>query len=188
MSKGRALALFNLFLGMALVIATPASAQVEATRERAGISIIFFDVSDLPARIDQPQLQKTAAGYVLNCAVANRSSEPLGGLRLIMLEANSTGKIRVRATWAEAAEIPPYSIKTFEFHPLLKEISSATGQFFLSIDEVMGHDTIWRTVDAEKLLRAYARGQHDLIPRVQTIANKFDSPYRPIIVPLERHQ
>jgi len=105
-----------------------------------------------------------------------------------MLETNSAGRLRVRITWGEAAEIPPYSIKTFEFHPIIKENLSATGHLFLSIDEVVGHDTIWRTVDAEKLLRAYSRGQHDLIPRVQTMANKFDSPYRPLLVPLERQQ
>jgi hypothetical protein len=78
-----------------------------------------------------------------------------------------------RLAWNEEAEVPAYSIKSFEFHPPIKgEIRDA--KLFLGIDEVIGRDTVWRTVDADKLLRVYARGQHGLVPKVQTLQNKYD--------------
>ena len=89
----------------------------------------------------------------------------------------SSGKLRTRISWNEAATVPAYSIKTFELNPIIKDEISKSATLFLGIDEVIGRETIWRTVDAEKLLRAYARGQHDLIPKVQTLINKFDPPH-----------
>ena len=50
----------------------------------------------------------------------------------------------------------------------------STDQLYLGIDEVIGHETIWRAVGAEKALRAYSRGQPGLMPEVRTMANKFD--------------
>src|SRR3979411_1369547 len=79
--------------------------------------IIFFDVSDLPARIDEPKFQKTAKGYVLKCAVAKRSGEQLLGLRLILLIVEPSGKLRSRVTWTQATDLPGYSINTFTLNP-----------------------------------------------------------------------
>ena len=151
--------------------------------------VLFFDVLDLPARIDEPKLKKNANQYVLSCALANRSGEQLVGLRLTLLVVESSGKLRTRISWNEAATVPAYSIKTFEFNPIIKGEISNSATLFLGIDEVIGRETIWRTVDADKLLRAYARGQHDLIPKVQTLINKVDPPFRSTIIPLrERKQ
>jgi len=147
-------------------------------------SVLFFDVLDLPARIDEPKLQKNANQNVLSCALANRTGEQLVGLRLTLLVVESSGKVRTRISWNEAAEVPAYSIKTFEFHPIIKGDISNSATLFLDIDEVIGRETIWRTVDADKLLRAYARGQHDLIPKVQKLINKVDPPFRNTIIPL----
>ena len=139
---------------------------------------------DLPARIDEPKLEKTASGQVLKCALANRSGEQLVGLRLTLMLVEGPGNGRIsRTTWNEAAEVPPYSIKSFELHPPLKDQTKST-TIFLGIDEIIGRDTIWRTVDADKLLRAYVRGQHGLVPRVQRLANASDAPFKPIAVPL----
>jgi len=145
--------------------------------------VLFFDVLDLPARIDEPRLKKNANQYVLSCALANRSGEQLVGLRLTLLVVESSGKLRTRISWNEAATVPAYSIKTFEFNPIIKGEISNSATLFLGIDEVIGRETIWRTVDSEKLLRAYARGQHDLIPKVQMLINKFDPP-RIISIPM----
>jgi hypothetical protein len=145
--------------------------------------VLFFDVLDLPARIDEPKLKKNANQYVLSCALANRLGEQLVGLRLTLLVVESSGKPRTRISWDEAATVPAYSIKTFEFNPIIKGEISNSAVLFLGVDEVIGRETIWRTVDSDKLLRAYARGQHDLIPKVQTLINKFDPPRMPAVIP-----
>src|SRR5207302_10831590 len=137
-------------------------------------TVAFFDVPDLPARIDQPKLRKGDQGFVLDCAVANRSSEQLLGLRLILLVVDHSGKLRSRITWTEESELPSYSIKAFAFHPIMKGELRSTDQFYLGIDEVIGHETIWRAVGAEKALRAFSRGEPDVMPEVRTVANKFD--------------
>jgi hypothetical protein len=67
-----------------------------------------------------------------------------------------------------------YSIKTFTFHPEMKGELRSTDQLFLGVEEVFGRDTIWRAAGAEKALRAYSRGQHDVVPAVRTFANKYD--------------
>jgi hypothetical protein len=145
--------------------------------------VLFFDVLDLPARIDEPKLKKNTNQYVLSCALANRSGEQLVGPRLTLLVVEPSGKIRTRVSWNEAATVPAYSIKTFEFNPIIKGEISNSATLFLGVDEVIGRETIWRTVDSDKLLSAYARGQHDLIPKVQTLINKFDPPRMPAVIP-----
>jgi len=153
---------------------------------RPATTVSFFDVIDLPARIDEPKLEKTPSDQVLKCALANRSGEQLVGLRLTLMFVDGPGNGRItRMTWNEAADVSGYSIKTFEFHPPLKNQPKNTS-IFLGIDEVVGRDTIWRTVDADKLLRAYARGQHGIVPKVQKLANEGDSPFNPIVPPLNR--
>jgi hypothetical protein len=150
--------------------------------------VLSFDVLDLPARIDEPELRKNADGYVLTCAVANRSSEGLLGIRLIVMIIDASGKMKMRTTWTEAVELSANSIKTFEFHPAIKEAFRNTDQLFLVVEEVISRETIWRAVDADKALRAYSRGQHDVIPRVQSVANKFDPPSRAIVIYQENRQ
>jgi hypothetical protein len=153
---------------------------------RPATPVSFFDVLDLPARIDEPEFEKISGDQLLKCALANRSGEQLAGVRLTLMFVEGSGNGRItRTTWNEAAEVPAYSIKAFEFHPALKGQMNNV-RIFLGIDEVIGRDTIWRTVDADKLLRAYARGQHGLIPKVQKLANETDSPYRPTIIPTLR--
>jgi hypothetical protein len=161
---------------IALVILAACPAFARQTPPPAQ-DVAFFDVLDLPARVDGPKLQRN----VLQCVVANRSGEQLVGLRLALVLVDSSGRMS-RLTWNEAAEVPAYSIKSFEFHPPIKgEIREAN--LFLGIDEVVGRDTVWRTVDADKLLRAYARGQHGLVPKVQTLQNKFDGTAPRVIIP-----
>src|SRR5256886_4085188 len=173
---------------IAALMTAPAGARAQTPPEFSR-PVLFFDVLDLPARIDEPKLKKNANQYVLSCALANRSGEQLVGLRLTLLIVEPSGKVRTRMSWNEAATVPAYSIKTFEFNPINKGEISNSATLFLGIDEVIGRETIWRTVDAEKLLRAYSRGQHDLIPKVQTLVNKFDPPFRSTIIPLrERKQ
>jgi hypothetical protein len=160
---------------IAALMTAPAGARAQTPPEFSR-PVLFFDVLDLPARIDEPKLKKNANQYVLSCALANRSGEQLVGLRLTLLVVEPSGKIRTRVSWNEAATVPAYSIKTFEFNPIIKGEISNSATLFLGIDEVIGRETIWRTVDSDKLLRAYARGQHDLIPKVQTLINKVDAP------------
>jgi len=169
-----ALMISSFWIAASMSAATRARTQTPPEFSR---SVLFFDVLDLPARIDEPKLRKNANQYVLSCALANRSGEQLVGLRLTLLVVESSGKVRTRVSWNEAATVPAYSIKTFEFNPIIKGEVSNSVTLFLGIDEVIGRETIWRTVDSDKLLRAYARGQHDLIPKVQTLINKFDPPY-----------
>jgi hypothetical protein len=143
-------------------------------------AVVFFDVLDLPARIDEPRLGKGDKEFVLDCAVANRSSEQLLGIRLILMVIDPAGKLRSRITWTERAELAMYSIKTFAFHPPITGEIRKSDQLFLAIDEVIGHETIWRAVGTEKALRAYSRGQHDVLPTVRTVANQFDPRTQPL--------
>jgi hypothetical protein len=161
------------------------TAQSANLPQSKAVEVVFFDVTDLPARIDEPRLSKSKE-FNLDCAVANRAGEQLLGIRLILLVIDSTGVLRNRITWTERAEIAMYSIKTFAFHPELKVELRRTDQLFLGIDEVIGRDTIWRAVGAEKALRAYSRGQHDVVPMVRTFANKYDPPRGLQVIPLRQ--
>ena len=160
------------------------SAQSQTVQEKAD-PVSFFDVLDLPARIDEPKLSRGKDKYLLNCAVANRSGEPLLGLRLILITVDSAGKLRTPVTWSEESELADYSIKTFQFNLHLKDKARTGDRYFLAIDEVIGSETIWRAVDSEKALRAYARGQNDVVPTVRMVANKYDGNRQPLVIPLE---
>jgi len=181
MKKASVALMISSFL-IAASMTAPARARAQTPPEFSRPAL-FFDVLDLPARIDEPKLKKNANQYVLSCALANRLGEQLVGLRLTLLVVEPSGKIRTRISWNEAATVPAYSIKTFEFNPIIKGEISNSATLFLGVDEVIGRETIWRTVDSDKLLRAYARGQHDLIPKVQTLINKFDPPRMPAVIP-----
>ena len=152
---------------------SPVIARQELPQDQS-TAVVFFDVSDLPARIDAPRLSKNDKEFVLDCAVANRSGEQFLGIRLILLVIDPAGKLRSRITWIERAELAMYSIKTFAFHPEITVALRNTDQLFLGVDEVIGRETIWRAVGAEKALRAFSRGQHDVVPTVRTFANKYD--------------
>jgi hypothetical protein len=163
-----------LLLGWTASPKPPALAASQEWREQQSRPVFFSDVLNLPARIDEPKLQVIDGLPVLNCAVANRSSEQLLGLRLILLAVEPSGKLRNRIAWNEPAAISSYSIKSFEFHPTIKGELSKTDRLFLAIDEVIGRETIWRVVEGDKALRAYARGLPGIDPVVRTVANKFD--------------
>ncbi len=151
----------------------PVLARQELPKDRS-TPVVFFDVSELPARIDEPRLHERDKEFALDCAVANRSGEQLLGIRLLLMVVDPSGKLRSRVTWTERADLAMYSIKTLAFHPEITAPLRSTDQIFLGIDEVIGSETIWRAAGAEKALRAYARGQHDMVPNVRTFANKYD--------------
>src|SRR5262245_25442515 len=165
-------------------IALAAQGEGSADKDR---SVSFFDVLDLPARIDEPKLRQNGDRYLLKCAVANRSSEQLLGLRLILMIVGSDGKLRVRLNWSEESAVAPASINTFELHPPIKDKDKVqnTDRVFLAVDEAIGRETIWRVVDAERGLRAYSRGQLDVMPKVRTVANKHDREFPVKAIPLE---
>lgn len=164
-----------LVIGFAASLRSPAIvASPQELPQDQSATVFFADVLDLPARIDEPKLQMKEGGFVLNCAVANRSSEQLLGLRLILFVVEPSGKLRSRITWTEPSGLSGYSIKTFEFHPTIRGELGKTDQLFLAIDEVIGRETIWRVIEAEKALRAYTRGLPGMDPVVRTVANKFD--------------
>jgi hypothetical protein len=162
-------------LAVALLILTTCSAFARQDEPKpAARSVKFFDVLDLPARVDDPKLVKTDGDFVLKCALANRSDESLVGVRLTLMFVDSAHNGRIsRVTWSEATTVPAYSIKNFAFHPTIKD-ENKDADLFLAIDEAIGHESVWRTVDADKLLRAYARGQSGQIPKVQKLQNKYD--------------
>jgi hypothetical protein len=163
-----------LLIGLVASLKSPALAASQELPEEQPITVFFTDVLNLPARIDEPKLQMMDGRPVLSCAVVNRSSEQLLGLRLIMLVVEPSGKLRNRLAWNEVSALPSYSIKSFEFHPTIKGELRRTDRLFLAIDEVIGRETIWRVQEAEKALRAYARGLPGTDPKVRTVANKFD--------------
>ena len=160
------------------------SAKRQAVENKKAVT--FFEVLDLPARIDEPKLLKVGERYVLKCALANRSNEQLLGVRLVLLVVDHDGKLRGRITWNEEADIADYSIKTFEFSPAIKTELQTNDRLFLGLDEVTGRETIWHVPDGEKALRAYSSGQHDVVPKVQTVANKADPGRVPVVIPLEK--
>jgi hypothetical protein len=168
-------------LWLAASFASPVIAALRQEQDKL-TAVVFLDVVDLPARIDEPKLHRTDAGFVLKCAVANRSSEQLLGLRLILLVVEPSGKLRSRITWTDASELAGYSIKSIALHPTITEALRSTDRLFLVIDEVIGHETIWRVVGAEKVLRAYSRGRHDDLPTVRTVANQFDPRSQPLSI------
>jgi hypothetical protein len=161
-----------LAIGLA-AFSSPVKARQEIPEDQP-TRVVFFDILDLPARIDEPRLRLSDKGFVLNCAVANRSGEELLGVRLILLVIDPAGKLRSRLAWTERADVALYSIKTFTFHPEVKSELRNTDQLFLGVEEVIGRETIWRAAGAEKALRAYSRGQPDVAPAVRTFANKYD--------------
>jgi len=166
----------------------PVLARQELPKDRS-TPVVFFDVSELPARIDEPRLHENDKQFSLDCAVANRSGEQLLGIRLLLMVIDPNGKLRSRITWTERAEVAMYSIKTFAFHPEITAPLRSTDKIFLGIDEVIGRETIWRAAGAEKALRAYARGHHDVVPNVRTFANKYDPRPGVRMIPLiERKQ
>jgi hypothetical protein len=166
----------------------PVLARQELPKDRS-TPVVFFDVSELPARIDEPRLRENDKEFALDCAVANRSGEQLLGIRLLLMVIDPAGKLRSRITWTERADLAMYSIKTFVFHPEITAPLRSTDQIFLGIDEVIGRETIWRAAGAEKALRAYSRGQHDVVPNVRTFANKYDPrPGMVVIPPIQRKQ
>lgn len=178
-----------LFVLMAIVgshsFAATRSDHQKTVYERS-LAVLFFDITDLPARIDEPKLRKVGDSYLLNCAIANRSSDQVFGLRLILLIVDSGGKLRSRIAWNEESSIAPYSIKTFEFHPVIKVRFQSGDNLFLAIDEVTGRETIWHAAEAEKALRAFSRGQHDFMPNVRSVANKADPVRPPLVIPEEQ--
>jgi len=159
------------------------TAQASSSEEPR--SVTFFDVSDLPARIDTPKVSQSDKEFALDCAVANRSNEDLLGLRLILLIIDASGKLRGHVTWTERTELAMYSIKTSAFHPKITEVLRNTDQIFLGIEEVFGRETIWHAAAAEKALRAYSSGQHDVLPTVRKFSNKFD-PRTNALIPIIR--
>lgn len=163
-----------------------AAPRLEQQPEDVTIAVVFFDVSDLPARIDEPKLRKSDKGMAMDCAIANRSDEQLLGMRLILMVVDPAGRLRNRITWTERTELARYSIKAFAFHPEITGEMRSTDRLFLGIDEVIGRETVWRAEGAEKALRAYSRSQHDVVPTVRTFANKYDP--RPGMVVLPRLQ
>ena len=174
-----------LAIGLATFI-SPVRAYQETPKDPS-TAVVFFDVLELPARIDEPRASKAEKEFVLSCAVANRSGEQLLGVRLILLVIDPSGKLRSRLTWSERADVAMYSIKTFSFHPEIKVELRSTDQLFLGVEEVIGRETIWRAAGAEKALRAYSRGQHDVVPTVRSFVNKYDPrPGMHVIPPLKK--
>ena len=184
--KTRLIVLRACLAGLAAAFFSSGAISANRQEQPQSAAVAFFDIPDLPARVDEPKLRKSDQGFVLDCAMANRSSEQLLGLRLIILVVDHSGKLRSRITWTEESDLPSYSIKAFAFHPIIKGELHSTDQLYLGIDEVIGHETIWRAVGAEKALRAYSRGQPDAMPEVRILANKFDPRPNAIVVPLIR--
>jgi hypothetical protein len=171
---------------LSVLLVAVCSGQTKTTADKS-IKVSYFDVLDLPARIDEPRLLQNGAGYSLTCAMANRSAEQLLGAEFILLIIDRDGKTRARINWSEESQLVAASIKTFEFHPPVKDSPHPGDRLFLSIDVVIGRDTIWHAIDSEKALRGYAHGQNDVAPKVRTAANKDDrQPTR--LIPLPRKQ
>lgn len=190
----RRVQLYSQMIAVLLLMAigrTPGPAAISTYRQdrvdERSPTVLFFDILDLPARIDGPKLRKVGDGYLLSCAIANRSNEQLLGVRLILIIVDRAGKLRSRVTWSEESALADSSIKTFEFRPPIKLKVQSSDRLFLSVDEAIGRETIWHAVDGEKALRAYSRGQHDLVPKVRTVANKYDGMFGPRVIP-ERKQ
>jgi hypothetical protein len=169
---------------IAILLAAPCALPAQTSSDFAqpsANSIVFFDVADLPVRVDEPSFSKRERGFVIDCAVANRSAEAILGIRMILLAVDPAGKLRSRTTWNERAEIPMYSIKTFAFRldftnglvDLTKDLRP-TDRLFLAVEEVIGRETIWHAAEAEQALRAFAREDHEVVPAVRTFANKYD--------------
>jgi len=152
-------------------------------------SIEFFDVLEMPARIDSPAGEANSGGINLICAIANRQREELLGMRLVLLIFDENGRYRGRINWTERAPLAGYSIEKTTLHPPGLRLRRSHDHFVLGIDEVIGRETIWRASGIEKALRAFARGQHDVIPEVRTISNKFDSrPNQLPVMPLRQER
>jgi hypothetical protein len=163
----------SLVVALMILFTYPAFACQDEPKPTAR-PVKFYDVLDLPARLDEPKLIKMEGRHALTCALANRSGESLVGVRLTLMFVESANNGRItRVSWNEATTVPAYSIKNFEFIPPIKD-ENKDADLFLGIDEVIGRDTVWQTVDADKLLRAYARGQQSQIPKVLKLQNKYD--------------
>jgi hypothetical protein len=178
---------------IALLVTASHAQDPPADREPApdapAVDVHFLDVLEIPARIDGLRLEANGGDLRLSGAFVNRSGEQLLGLRLMLLVFDSSGKLRSRITWSERCTLAGYSIDREGLRPAGLENLKSGDRLVLGLDEVIGRETIWRAAGLEKALKAYARGQHDVIPVVRTIPNKFDSrsPQLPVFPPPKPH-
>src|SRR5438128_1209504 len=68
---------FGLVSNFSFNFSLQAAGDCREARGPQPVAIAYFDVPDLPARVDEPKLRQSDQGFVLDCAVANRSSEQL---------------------------------------------------------------------------------------------------------------
>ena len=168
---------------------TSFAAYFNRPQDTPAADIEFFDVLEMPARIDSPAWKATADGINLICAIANRQSEELLGMRLVLMIFDESGRYRGRINWTERAPVAAYSIEKTTLHPPGLRLRRSRDRFVLGVDEVIGRETIWRASGIEKALRAFAHGQQDVMPEVRTISNKFDSrPNQLPVIPLRRER
>ena len=107
-----------LAIWLAVPFGSPAIAAPRDGPTTDPIAIVFFDVLDLPARIDEPRLSKRDKDFVWTARSRNvGSGEQLLGIRLVLLVIDPAGKLRSRIIWSERVDLAMYSIKTFAFHP-----------------------------------------------------------------------
>src|SRR5437870_3427546 len=93
----------RIFIASTLLVALASVSWHETSRagdraqeERAIVDLDFFDVLEMPARIDGLGLEANGKEINLTCAIANRQGEELLGLRLILMIFDEMGKYRSR--------------------------------------------------------------------------------------------
>lgn len=142
--------------------------------KRQQIFIDFFDVAEVPLRIDDATFSKTESGHVLKCSAVNRSAEQVFGFGFVLLVVGSSGQPRATVGWIERAQLADYGSKDFSIELPLRLKIRADDRVVLIVEQVFGRETIWKVFKAEDALTAYAAGEQYVIPEVKSISNQFD--------------
>lgn len=162
--------------------ATLTRASADDTK-RQQTFVDFFDLPDMPLRIDDATLSKIDGGYVLKCSAVNRSDEQLFGLGLVMLIFDSSGQPRGGVGLMQRAPLASYASKEFSFELPLKLKVKADDHVALIVEQVIGRETIWRVLKAEDALKAYLTTGQYVIPEVKQVSNQFDGVRLPLDMP-----
>lgn len=154
----------------------PVSAQTHKARQSSPRAVDFFDIIELPIKIEGASVRASGSGSVLEGSVVNRSTESIIGCHFILLVVDPTGKVRQRYGWSERMIVEGVTIQELGV-PLPKKIRVGRGErIVLGIEQVVSKESIWRAMRVEEAMQAYGGGRVVEMPEVRRAENLVGVP------------
>lgn len=166
-----------------LMFAPGACLASQGASESQPVRVDLLQVTDLPLSISMPVLEKSEKGPVLKCSATNNTSEQMFGVTLLILVLNADSKVRAEVSWTQRIKMASYDTQDLSFRVPLKLQVDARDHIVLAIEQVFGHDSIWRVPKAQESAEAYAQGDPSVLAKVQRTANEYD-PRMPLSLPI----